>query len=257
LSQVSAAFTKTIKEFLRNRPTLFWTIAWPIIWVLIGSFSFAGYGPRETVPYFRGSYTISMMVFALMIAGMSNLPSSIAGDRENGLLSKLMSMPISPRKDFVGRILALVAFSALAAALVTVVGLAVGARFTGTVIDIFKAIGFLLLVICAAAGIGLIIGTLIKHLQGAIMTGVGIAVVTASISGLFAPYTVLPAPLQLFSRIYPISSANASVTCSLLGESIAGYNPLTASQVGMTIALSLFLLVLGTVLYSRLGWRLE
>ena len=168
-----------------------------------------------------------------------------------------MSMPISPRKDFTGRILALAAFSALAAGLVIAVGFACGARFSGTGIQILQAIGFLLLVVCTAAGIGLLIGTFIKHLQGAVMSGVGIAVITAAVSGLFAPYSMLPAPLQLFSRTYPISSAWASATYSLLGESIAGYNPLTFTQISTTIALSLLLLILGTFLYSRLSWRTE
>jgi len=110
LIHISAAFNKTIKELLRERAALFWTIAWPIIWVLIGSFSFTGSAPPEVIPYIKGAITISMMVFALMIAGMANLPASIAGDRANGLLAKLISMPIKPYKDFIGRILAVVPF---------------------------------------------------------------------------------------------------------------------------------------------------
>lgn len=257
MGQVSAAFGKTIREFLREKMVLFWTIAWPILWVLINSFVFVGNVPEEMVPHVRGAFTISMMVFALMIAGTSNLPSSITADRENGLLSKLISMPISPRKDFIGRILALVTFSALAAILVIAVGFAVGSRYTGTAIETLQAVGFFLLIICASTGIGLIIGTFVKRLQGAVMTGVSVTVITASISGLFAPYSVLPPALQQFSRVYPISSASYSAMYSLLGENVVGYNPLTTSQIGMTIALSIFLLILGTILYSRYSWRME
>ena len=257
MSQISASLNRTVKEFIREKAVLFWTIAWPIIWVLIGAFSFTGDAPEEFVPYVKGAITISMIVFALMMAGMTNLASSIASDRETGMLSKLISMPVNPWKDFTGRILAVAVFSVLAAALVTAVGFAVGARFPSTAIDVLSAIGFLLLVVCASAGIGLIIGTFIKHLQGAIMTGVGIAVITAAISGLFAPYSALPAPLQLFSRFYPVSSAGASATCVLLGEEMVGYNPLATSQISLTIGLSLFLLILGIVLYSRLFWKSE
>jgi ABC-2 type transport system permease protein len=89
------------------------------------------------------------------------------------------------------------------------------------------------------------------------MTGVGIAVITSAISGLFAPYDVLPVPLQIFSRIYPISSAQASIVHLLAGPDMIAYNPLTPGQIALTIALSLALLVAGTVLYSRLGWKLE
>ncbi len=209
------------------------------------------------VPYIKGSITISMMVFALMIAGMSNLPASIAGDRANGLLAKLISMPIKPYKDFIGRIAAVITLSLLAAALVIVIGLALGARFAGAGVQIAQAIGFVFLVVCASVGVGLIAGTLIKNLQGAIMTGVGIAVITSAISGLFAPYEVLPVPLQTFARVYPISSAQASIVHLLAGPDMVAYNPLTSGQVSLTIALSFALLVIGTVLYTRLGWKLE
>jgi ABC-2 type transport system permease protein len=257
LRQISAAYNKAVKELLREKAALFWTIAWPIIWVIIGSFSFTGGAPQEVVPYIKGSIAISMMVFALMIAGMSNLPASIAGDRANGLLSKLISMPIKPYKDFIGRISAVTTLSLLAAALVIVIGIAVGARFTGAGVEILQAVGFVFLVICASAGVGLIVGTLIKNLQGAIMTGVGFAVVTSAISGLYAPYEVLPVPLQIFSRVYPISSAQASIVYLLSGPDMVAYNPLTSGQVTLTIALSITLLLAGTILYSRLGWKLE
>jgi len=257
LRQISAAYTKAVKELLREKAALFWTIAWPIIFVLMGSFIFTGSAPQQVIPYVKGSITISMMVFALMIAGMSNLPASIAGDRANGLLSKLLSMPIKPYKDFIGRISAVITFSLLAAALVIVIGTIVGARFTGAGVEILQAIGFVFLVICASAGVGLIAGTLIKNLQGAIMTGVGIAVVTSFISGLFVPYEALPVPLQVFSRVYPISSAQASIVHLLAGPDMVAYNPLTSGQIALTIALSFALLLVGTVLYSRLGWKLE
>jgi ABC-2 type transport system permease protein len=257
LSQISAAYKKALKELLREKAALFWTIAWPIIFVIIGSFLFTGSAPQGVIPYVKGSIAISMMVFALMIAGMSNLPASIAGDRANSLLAKLKSMPIKPYKDFIGRISAVITFSLLAAALVIVIGTIVGARFTGTGVEILQAIGFVFLVICASAGVGLIAGTLIKNLQGAIMTGVGLAVITSFISGLFVPYEALPVTFQTFARVYPISSAQASIVHLLAGPDMIAYDPLTSGQITLTIALSFALLLVGMVLYSRLGWKLD
>jgi ABC-2 type transport system permease protein len=248
---------KTIKEFLRQKTILFWTIAWPILWVLIGSFSFTGNAPPEVVSYVKGAIAISMSVFALMTAGMANLPGNIAQDRERGLLSKLMSMPIDPWRDFVGRILALLAFSSLAAILVTLVGYVCGARFSYTFNQIWQSIGFLLLISLASAGIGMLIGTFIKHVHGAIMSGVGIAVVTAAIAGVMTPYEYLPWVLQEFAKVYPISSANSAITYLLVGENYAGYNPLTATQTTLTIIISLLLFVSGLIAYSRFCWTRE
>jgi len=257
MGQITATFNKTIKEFLRQRTVLFWTIVWPILWVLIGSFSFIGDVSPDVTSYTRGAIAISMMVFALMTAGMANLPGNIAQDRERGLLSKLMSMPINPLRDFLGRILALLAFSSLSAISVVLVGYACGARFYFKIDDFLLAIGYILLVFVVSAGIGLIIGTFIKHVHGAIMTGVGLTVVSAAISGVMTPYVYLPSMLQHFATIYPISSANSSITYLLVGKDYAGYNPLNTSQIALTIIISLSVFAVGLITYSKFCWRKE
>jgi len=89
------------------------------------------------------------------------------------------------------------------------------------------------------------------------MSGVGIAVVTAAISGVMTPYSSLPWLLQQFARIYPISSSSSSITFLLVGEDYAGYNPLSVNQTTLTVALSLLLFLGGLVAYSRFCWRKE
>jgi ABC-2 type transport system permease protein len=257
LGQIVATWNKTIKEFLRQKTVLFWTIGWPIIWVVIGSFSFTGDAPAEIVAYTRGAISISMMVFGLMTAGMANLPGNIAQDRERGLLTKVMSMPISPWRDFAGRILALLAFSVLSAMLVVAVGFGCGARFFFTGIDFVASLAFILLIFFASAGVGMLIGTFVKHVHGAIMSGVGLTVVSAALSGVMTPYAYLPSALQNFARIYPISSANSAITYLLVGEEYAGYPPLAASQIITTAFLALLLFIIGLIAYSRFCWKKE
>jgi ABC-type polysaccharide/polyol phosphate export permease len=89
------------------------------------------------------------------------------------------------------------------------------------------------------------------------MSGVGIAVVTAAISGVMTPYSSLPWLLQQFARIYPISSASSSITFLLVGEHYAGYPPLSVGQTAFTVAISLLLFIGGLVAYSRFSWRKE
>ena len=89
------------------------------------------------------------------------------------------------------------------------------------------------------------------------MSGVGIAVVTAAISGVMTPYSSLPWLLQQFARIYPISSSGSSITFLLVGEDFAGYNPLSVNQTTFTAVISLLLFIGGLVAYSRFCWRKE
>jgi ABC-2 type transport system permease protein len=254
MNQITATFTKTIKGFLRNRAVLFWTIAWPVILLIILNLTALHGVPDGMVPFARGEVTISMVIFALTLAGMSNLASNIARDREDGLLTKLKSMPVSAGLEFCGRVLALFALSILTATIVTVIGVALGARFNLSA-GLPQAAGFLLLIIGCSAGIGLIIGSLVHSIQGAMFTGVGISVVASFLSGIFIPYSSLPDFLKSFAQIYPIASAGSSASYYLLGEAVTGYNPLSEVQVITTIILSLALLGTGIFLYSKLSWK--
>lgn len=254
MGQIEAGFKRTFKEFIRNRSVLFWSVAWPAIWVLLYNLFFMNRMPSEEIPEFRASITVSMVTFAFTIAGMANLPGNVLRDREGGMMAKLKSMPVPPWKDFVGRIMGLMVFSAIAALSVLVVGLLCGARFHASLHDTTSAIALFFLEIIASAGIGLIIAALVRTVQGGIMTGVGLSVITASISGLFSPYSTLPPALQAFSRIYPVSSCNSAIVYLLVGELPVGYNPLHAFQVALTVLTSFVLFLFGAILYSIMLW---
>jgi len=106
-----------------------------------------------------------------------------------------------------------------------------------------------------ATRVGLIVGSLIKSIQGSIMTGVGIAVVTSAISGVFFQYSMLPNVLQKFAQIWPMSAANSVIINYLIGD--IGYNPLNPLYLSLTIIISLLFFSAGIVLYTVFCWRSE
>ena len=142
-----------------------------------------------------------------------------------------------------------------ATVLILVVGLAFGARFYGTVTGDLEAVGFLLLAIISAAGLGLLIGSYTKLLLATFFTGLGISLVMAFTTGIFIPYELLPPVLRAVARFYPISSATSSATFLLFGEGAAGYNPLHTGQIVSTVLISIGFLCAGVLAYSRHGWK--
>jgi ABC-2 type transport system permease protein len=146
-------------------------------------------------------------------------------------------------------------FASIAITMVLVVGLLMGAQFETTGIAILESVGYFLLVVLASSGIGLIIGTVIRRGESAVFTGIGTTMITSFTTGTFLIYSNLPSYLQDFSRIYPVSSSNYGILALLIGEEWAGYNPLQTGQILLTIALSITLFVVGSVLHSRYGWR--
>ncbi len=255
MRQINAVFIKTIKELYRNKTTVFWTIVWPIIFLFLGIFLFYRADPMSGEPYFRAGITISMIVFSLMLSGFSTLPGIIAQDRTNGLFLKLRSMPIKQWRDILGRIFGLLFYVAISAILIGLIGVILGARFNFTVSNSLVSLGFLILATISAAGSGIIIGTFIKNINGAIITGVGIAVVSMSLGGVTFPYSFLPEILQVFSRYYPFSSSNAIISYMLSAPEFVGYDPMGAFQVLFTISISIIIFIASLILYSKFCWR--
>jgi ABC-2 type transport system permease protein len=255
MRQVFGTFTKTVKCFTRIRAIAIFTILLPIFLLLITGATFSTSVSASDLPIAKGFLTVAMVAFSFMMAGILNLAGSISRDRETGLLTKLRSMPISPWRDFLGRLMGVTLLSLVAAVIIIAVGLASGAHFSGTIANYIEVIGFLLLAVITAAGIGLIIGSLTRLVMATFLTGLAVSLVTAFISGIFISYGALPAFLRAFARFYPISSATSSSVYLLLGEGAAGYNPLTAGQVTATLLISIAFLVAGVSVYTRQGWK--
>ena len=257
MSQLIATFMKTLKFFVRNRALLLGIVAWPLALTVLMAYTELTSVPASDMPLALGALTIAMVAFALMLACIMNLPASIARDREIGLLVKLKSMPINPMIDTLGRLLAYLVFALVVSVLVTLVGLGLGAQFSINLIAGLEVVGFLLISVVAAAGIGLIMGSLIKSVQGTAFLGLAIVLIFSFISGIFVPYSQLPALLQAFSRFFPISSATSSVSYLLLGQAVVGYNPLTLTQTAMGVVIAVAILAIGLILYHRTSWRQE
>ena len=255
MNQVSATYIKGLKDNFMSKPALFWVIAWPAIWLLLAVFVFLRGVPLEFAALAKGQSTISMVTFSIMVCGMTSLPANISEDRQRGLFQKLKTMPVQPWKEAVGKILAVLTFGLVSVAIIIIIGVLLGARFNITLIGLLKSLGFLLLGTLASAGVGLIVGSLIKSVQGAIMTGVGIAVVTSAISGVFFQYSMLPPILQKFAQIWPMSATNSVIINYLIGD--IGYNPLNPLYLSLTIIISLLFFSVGIVLYTVYCWRSE
>ena len=255
MNQISATYIKGLKDNFMSKPALFWVIAWPAIWLLLAVFVFLRQVPPEYAALAKGQSTISMVTFSIMVCGMSNLPANISEDRQRGLFQKLKTMPVQPWKEAIGKILAVLTFGLVSAVVIIILGIVLGGRFDITFIGLIKSLGFLFLGILASAGVGLTIGSLIKNVQGAIMTGVAIAVVTSAISGVFFQYSMLPEVLQKFSQFWPMSSANSTIIYYLIGD--IGYNPLAALNLSLTIFISLLFFSVGVALYTVYCWRSE
>ncbi len=250
MNTILVSLNRTLKEYSRNRMIIVTTLVIPLFFLILLPNNIIDV-PANFEHQLKGYITLTMISLLIMSASQANLAGFITADRERGLYRKLTSMPVTLWKECLGRILAVWIFSFLCVVFLILVGLIYGAKFDVGGIEIIVSLGFMLLIGLAAIGTGLIIASFIKNESVATHMGVALTLVIFFLGGMAVPYSNLPAQIQLFAQVHPISSATASIVYLLIGEEFTGYNPLNFGQIMITGLLSLAIFLIGVVFYSK------
>jgi ABC-type polysaccharide/polyol phosphate export permease len=254
ISQVRASFMRSMRIFLRDKAIIGSSILLPVFFLIVLPLVLFQQVPMEFMPALRGFLVIAMITLLIMGTAISNLPGSIAADRDHGLYSKLSSMPVNPVYECLGRIATVFVFSALGSLVVVALGLVLGAELIVTSTDLMLIVGLASVVTLFAAGVGLIIASFVKSESAAAHVGVAIVMFIYFI-GIAFPYRDLPEVLRPLVHVNPICQGNNMIAVLTVGEELLGYNPFNFVDVTVMILLTTSLFIIGLYAYSRNCWR--
>lgn len=254
LRQTKASFIRSMRIFLRDKAIIGSSILTPIFFLLVLPMVLFQDIPTEYMPGFRGYLTIAMVALLVMATAMSNLPGSIASDRDHDLYVKLSSMPVNPLYECMGRVATVFIFSGLGSMVLIVLGLTLGAEFSVVAINMLTIIGIASIYTLFAVGIGLIIASFVKSESAAAHVGVALVLIFYFI-GIAFPYNDLPELLQPIVRINPICIGTNMIAVLAIGEDFVGYNPFNYIDVTMMLTLTGLLFIVGLYIYGKYCWR--
>lgn len=209
--------------FWRNTQSRFFTLALPVLFLLI--FSSIFHNTKATVP--GGTipesvyYVPGIIAFGLIAATFSNLISSVVRYREVGVYKRRRATPVPASVVIAGR--ALVA--GVTAVVITAVLLAIGwagfgAHLPGRTAPVFAldvVVGAL--VFCC---LGFAVSSFVKNADAATPVVQALILPLSFISGVFIPVSSLPAWLADIGKVFPIHPLVASL--------LAAYNPHTSGS---------------------------
>jgi ABC-2 type transport system permease protein len=137
------------------------------------------------------------------------LSGSLIRERQTGTLRRLMTMPVSPLTILAGKLCAYVLVCLAQFALMLGAGcyLLPLLGTSGLVLDhqILSLAPIALAAALAAAGYGLMVGTLARSYEQASMFGAVSVVIAAALGGIMIPVYVMPRYMQEFSRVSPLA----------------------------------------------------
>lgn len=244
-----------LKQLLRDREATFWTLAFPIVLMVIFGSVFGGQTLGPTDVTFSQYFVAGMIASGVLYTSFQNLAISIPQERDEGTLKRLQGLPMPKSAYFIGKIgLVFVTYIGQ-----TVVLIATGVLFYGielpTGLDTwwnFAWISVLGLISCTLLGIAF--SSIPKSGKGASAVVSPIVLVLQFTSGVFFMYNDLPSWMQQFSALFPLKWLTQGMRAVFLPEQAAALEVAGSFELGRTaLVLAAWLFV--SAILATLGFK--
>jgi len=192
------------KLFLREPVGVFFTLVFPLMYL----FLFGSISGNEPTPQFGGQRMIDASIPGLiaMIIGTTGLMSitmTMATYRENGVLRRLRTTPVSPLVVLVAQVIVVFSMTALGMLLLVIAGkLVYHVRFAG---NAFSMLAGFILSSLSFFGIGFILAGSMPTARTAWIVGMVLLYPMIFLSGAFFAVELLPAAVQKVSAFMPLT----------------------------------------------------
>jgi len=237
--------------FLRDRQSTFFTVALPVIFLVI----FAGVFKNDTTTLSNGRridqaayYVPQIIALGIVSAAFNNVVGTIIAQRETGVLKRRRATPVPAWVIVVSRALTALAISAV----LVVVLLAVGRLFYGVRIEAGALPGIAVSSVVSAlslCAIAYALTTLVHSQEAATPVIQGITLPIFFISGVFFPEEIVPDWLLTVASIFPVRHIGHALLAAFEpGRPAAGID---AKAIGIVAAWGVAGLVIAT---RRFTW---
>jgi ABC-2 type transport system permease protein len=236
-----------IRQFLRSREQVVFTLAFPVIMIVIFASIFdgdIGGGVRFTQYFVTG-----MIATGLMTVAFQALAIQIPIERDRGVLKRLRGTPMPPWVYFAGKVI-MVGFIAV---LETALLLAVATALFGLDLPTDPGRWVTFAWVCALGTTactlcGVAFSSVARTGRGAPAVVTPVALVLQFISGVFFVFTNLPAWMQQVAAIFPLKWMCQGLRAVFLPESFAAQEPAGSFELGRVALVLGLWCVIGLVL---------
>ena len=213
-----------VKQFLRTREAVVFTMAFPVIMILIFASIFngtIGNGVRFTQYFITG-----MIATGLLTVGFQSMAIQIPIERDRGILKRLRGTPMPRWVYFAGKaIMVVVIGAAEIVLLLSISTVFFDLHLPGSARDwlTFGWVSVLGITACTLCGIAF--SSVARTARSAPAVVTPVAIVLQFISGVFFVFTDLPAWMQQVAALFPLKWMCQGLRSVFLPDSFAGQEP--------------------------------
>jgi len=192
-----------VKQFLRNRMQVVFTMAFPLIMIVIFGLIFngdLGDGVKFTQYFVTG-----MIASGLMATGFQALAIQIPIERDRGVLKRLRGSPMPRSVYFIGKIIMVLVVDILESIILLIfAAIFFALRLPPTAFAWFTFAWVGLLGVIAFTLCGIAFSSLVRSGRSAPAMVTPVALVLQFISGVFFVFTQLPTGMQQVAALFPL-----------------------------------------------------
>jgi len=251
----SARIGIELKQLLRDREATFWTLAFPVVLMVIFGSVFGSQSLGPTGITFSQYFVAGMIASGVLYTSFQNLAIWIPQERDDGALKRLQGMPMPKSAYFMGKV-GLIFITYIGQ---TTVLILTGVLFYGIDLPVdaalwwrFAWISLLGLTTCTLLGIAF--STVPRSGKGASAIVSPIVLVLQFTSGVFFQFNLIPGWMQQFAALFPLKWLTQGMRSVFLPEEAAALEVMQSFEVGRT-ALVLGVWLIGSAALAALTFR--
>jgi ABC-2 type transport system permease protein len=209
-----------VRMFARERDSMVFTFAFPVILLFIFGSVFSG----EIAPgvSFTQYFAAGMIASGIALSSFQSLAIGIAVERDDGTLKRLKGTPMPPLAYFLGKIgLVLVTSLVQFGVLLVISRLFFGLKLPGTAALWLRFAWLFLLGIAAGTTLGIAYSSLARSSRSAAAVVSPVVIVLQFISGIFFVYSDLPSWMQHVGAVFPLKWIAQGMRSVFLPDSFA------------------------------------
>ncbi|QSB17151.1 ABC transporter permease [Natronosporangium hydrolyticum] len=206
-----------IHHLTRNPDQIFTAIMLPTVMLLLFRYMFGGAISVSDTSYVNFLAPGILVVSITLISTSTTL--AVQSDMQEGVVDRFRAMPMFDAAVLTGHIVAAVIRGGVAFVVMIGLGLLVGFRPAGGVLEWIGAIAMLLLFAFALSWVSALFGLIAKSTEGA--SGLALILMFSPYaSSAFVPVETVPSGLRAFVEYQPVTPVVDTVRALLLGEPV-------------------------------------
>ncbi len=225
---------------------LVWTTMSPIMFVLLFAYVFGSNIQIPGVPY--REYLMGGIFVQTVIFGSTYTGAGLAEDMTKGIIDRFRSLPMARSAVLVGRTASDIFNNSISIFLMSMTGLVVGWRISGSVIEAIGGFLLLLLFAYAFSWIMAYVGLKVSSVEVVNNASFMFIMPLTFVSNAFVRSDLMPGPLKTFAEWNPVSAVAQAVREAFgntgnvpIPDAWSLQNPLAYSLVWIGIILAIFI----------------